>query len=66
VLDGDPALPPYPHGKQHSIPLHFWAMSIVAKRSSISVTAKLLFDTAVLELGMRTATFVFPESTAHG
>ena len=38
LLDGDPAPPPR---KGHSSALQFSAMSIVAKRSPISVTAEL-------------------------
>jgi len=34
---------PASHGKGHSSP-HFWPMSIVAKRSPISVTAEVLFS----------------------
>jgi len=47
VLDGDPA-PPAPKWAQQ--PPTFWPMSVVAKQSSISVTAELVFlhDTAVV------------------
>jgi len=38
--------PSSPHGKGHSSP-HFLPMSIVAKRSPISATAELLFQTVI-------------------
>jgi len=43
VLDGDPAPP---HRKDHSSPSTFRPISIVAKRSPISVTAELLQKSA--------------------
>ena len=42
VLDGDPALPASPPPKGAQQPLSFRPMSILAKRSPISVTAVLL------------------------
>jgi len=49
VLDGDPALP---HGKVHSSPSHFSAMSIVAKRSPISATVELLLNVWTLVMSL--------------